>query len=234
MNDPYDEPIAEPAADPQRLWPGDAGSLPESSRRALVQLLRGPYLSASRHPQLWAALLRDRDAITARLNELFLEPVVDDDGGVAYVRGVSVPEVDLPKVVRTASLTFLDTAMVLVLRQLLLAHGNDVRAIVGQDEIYEQLQVYRGRDGRDETDFGRRLNASWTNMEKHGFIARTQTAGRVEISPVLRTVFGAEEIRALREEYQRIAQEKGVGPSSDRGSDADDTDTDGEGVAEDD
>ena len=38
------------------LWPGDCGTLPLNARRALLQLLRGPMVTASRHGELWAPL----------------------------------------------------------------------------------------------------------------------------------------------------------------------------------
>lgn len=103
------------------LWPGDRGSLPDASRRALLALLRGPYLAAARNPALWNALLRDQDQVTARLHDLYCDLVLDVDSGVAFVRNVDAPDLQAPRAVRTAALTFLDSAMLLVLRQHLLA-----------------------------------------------------------------------------------------------------------------
>jgi hypothetical protein len=101
------------------LWPGDSGTLLEGSRRALVQLVRGPHLSSGRHGRLWAALLNDEAAIRSRLADLFLDLVVDRESEIAFVRNVTA-EIETPQVVRTAPLTFLDTAALLHLRQLLL------------------------------------------------------------------------------------------------------------------
>ena len=50
---------------------------------------------------------------------------------------------------RTATLTFMDTAMLLVLRQMLLAGEGDGRVIVGRDEVFDQLRVYRTGDRDD-------------------------------------------------------------------------------------
>lgn len=193
------------------LWPGDRGSLDAPSRRALLALLRGPYLSADRHGDLWKALLRDTDAIVARLNDVYCDLVVDIDVGVAFVRNVELPDGGAPRAVRTAPLTFLDTAMLLVLRQHFLASDGADRVIVGKDEVAEQLDVYRGAMGRDESDFARRVNASWTNMDKHGFTQRTDVEGRVEISPLLRIIVGPEQVAAVRASYERMAA--GGGPA---------------------
>jgi hypothetical protein len=188
------------------LWEGDTGTLREPSRRVLVQLLRGPYLSASRHGNLWTALLSDEDAVRSSLADLFLDLVTDHAAQVAFVRNTSA-DVDAPKVMRTATLTFLDTALLLHLRKTLLQEGGGRKTIVGADEVADQLQVYRGKDNADIAGFSKRINSSWQKMVKYGLLAATSTEGRFEVSPVLRLVFGAEEIAAVQAEYRRLAAE---------------------------
>ncbi|MDQ0924541.1 hypothetical protein QF038_003049 [Pseudarthrobacter sp. W1I19] len=188
------------------LWEGDTGTLREPSRRVLVQLLRGPYLSASRHGNLWTALLSDEDAVRSSLADLFLDLVTDHAAQVAFVRNTSA-DVDAPKVMRTATLTFLDTALLLHLRQTLLQESGGRKTIVGADEVADQLQVYRGKDNADVAGFSKRINSSWQKMVKYGLLAATSTEGRFEVSPVLRLVFGAEEIAAVQAEYRRLAAE---------------------------
>lgn len=185
------------------LWDGDGGTLRETSRRALVQLLRGPYLSAVRHAHLWSALLADEDQIRSRLADLFLELVADHESQVAFVRNVQDAP-NAPKVMRTTPLTFLDTAMLLHLRQQLLHDSHGTRTIVGADEVADQLQVYRGSENADPAGFAKRINSSWTKMIKFGLLAPTSTEGRFEVSPVLRLVFGPDEIAAVRAEYRRL------------------------------
>jgi len=205
MNDLATDTTDDEAAAPHRLWASDTGTLREPSRRALVQLLRGPYLSAGRHGHLWNALLNDEQQIRSRLADLFLDLVTDQQGQFAFVRNAESPDTDLPKVMRTATLTFLDTAMLLHLRQLLLRADSGEATIVGQDEITDQLQVYSGRDGADPAGFARRVNASWMKLTRYGIIAPTSTEGRSVISPVLRLVFDAQQITAVQAEYARIA-----------------------------
>jgi hypothetical protein len=200
------------------LWDGDKGTLREPSRRVLVQLLRGPYLSASRHGNLWTALLSDEDAVRSSLADLFLELVTDHAAQVAFVRNTSA-DVDAPKVMRTATLTFLDTALLLHLRQTLLQESGGRKTIVGADEVADQLQVYRGKDNADMAGFSKRVNSSWQKMVKYGLLAATSTEGRFEVSPVLRLVFGAEEIAAVQSEYRRLAAEVEHGPAELPGTD---------------
>lgn len=187
-------------------WPGDTGTLSIDARRALLKLVQGPYLSAERMPGPWAALLADEATLVSRLHDLFLDLVVDRDSGFAFVRNAQTGEVDAPVAVRSEQLTFIDTAMLIVLRQLLLMGEQEGRVIVGQDEVFEQLEPYRTHD-RDETDFQKRLNASWTKMRNKLRVVHAVSDERVEISPVLRMLVDADQVRAIAAEYERIRAE---------------------------
>jgi hypothetical protein len=223
--------VSPPAPDPAEasapgaggLWPGDTGSLAKSSRQAFLQLLRGPYLSSERHPALWNALLADRAAIASRLADLFVDLIVDSEAGLAFIRTPQSPEEDLPKAVRSNALTFMDTIMVLALRQKLTAGNGVERVFVDRAEIFEQLGAYQGASGLDDADFLKRMGASWTNMAKYGLIHASGGADRVEISPALRIAFGIEEVRAIREEYRKLTESGGsLGPDTREGEADDD------------
>jgi hypothetical protein len=202
------------------IWPGDTGVIGEQSRRALLELIKGPYLSGVKAPALWSALLADEVGIRSRLHELFLELVVDRVGEFAFVRNVSTTELKLPSSVRTAALTFLDTAMLLVLRQILLAGEGDGRVIVGQEDVFEQLRVYRTVD-RDESDFNKRLNSTWLKMKNTlRVIHQAGAEDRAEISPVLRLIVDAEQIAAISGEYRRIAEGGGSAVDVETGADS--------------
>ncbi len=193
-----------PESTAAKLWDRDAGTLREPSRRALGALIKGPYVSAEKQPQNWRALLGDAAEIRSRLADMFLDLVIDDERGVAFVRNAETYSGDAPQVVRTAPLTLMDTAMLLHLRRELVSGSGAGRVIVGKEEVYEQLQAYRGQYSTDDAGFAKRIDASWTKMDKYGILLRTATSaadGRFEISPVLRLIFGPEEIEAVRAEY---------------------------------
>ena len=194
------------AAPDTALWAGDTGVMGEQSRRALLELIKGPYLSGVKAPALWSALLADEASIRSRLHELFIDLVVDRVGEFAFVRNVSTTELTVPSTVRSAALTFLDTAMLLVLRQMLLAGDTEGRVIVGQEDVFEQLRVYRTPD-RDESDFNKRLNSTWLKMKNTlRVIHQAGAEDRAEISPVLRLIVDSEQISAISGEYRRIAE----------------------------
>lgn len=191
-------------AEGQPLWEGDQGTLPYDARRALLCLVRGPYISADSQAELWQALLNSQDAIQSRLNDLFLELVVDDVSRIAFVRNASPEALDIPHAVRTQKLNLTDTAMVLTLRRALVDAGLEQRVLISKDELMEQMAPYRPLTRYDEAGFARHLSASWTKLEGAGILLSTKTEGRWEISPVLKLAFGAEEVRAVQEELDAL------------------------------
>ncbi len=183
------------------LWRNDTGTLHETSRRTLLHLLKGPYLSGTTHSNLWTALLADEAAIRSRLHDLFLELVIDRDDEFAFVQKVHTDELDVPTALRNEPLTFLDTAMLLTLRQILLASGGEHRVIIGKEEVYEQMQVYRNGD---EVTFERNLNSAWGHMKDRYRILHKAADDRVEISPVVKFLIDADRVRELTAIYRNL------------------------------
>lgn len=195
-----DQPVAQT---PDPLWEGDHGTLHESSRRALLEVLKGPYLSGSRRPQLWAALLADEQSIRSRLHDVFLDLVIDRDDEFAFTRKVRAPDLEVPSAVRAEGLTLVDTAMLLVLRQLLLAAAGEPRVIVGKDDVFERLLVYRTGDA---ATYQRTLNAAWGRMMNRFRVIHPVDEDRAEISPVVKFIVDHDLARSLTEEYRRLAE----------------------------
>ena len=65
---------------------GDTGELDPAARKALIAVVKWEFISDSRYPAEWKALLANRVEITKRLNELFLELHVDTERKVAFKR----------------------------------------------------------------------------------------------------------------------------------------------------
>lgn len=190
------------AAAHTELWIGDTGRLVEQSRRALLRLVQGPYLSAKQHPRLWIALLADRPEIESRLHELFLDLTVDEVDEFAFTRKARTGDFEAPSALRSVNLSYADTVMLLVLRQQLLATGGDARTIVGKDEIFEQLDVYRDTD---ESTFRRNLNSAWVRMSNQFRVIHSVGDDRVEVSPVVKFLIDEDRVRALTEVYRRLS-----------------------------
>lgn len=189
------------------LYPGDTGELPADTRRAFVQLLAGPSIDGRRHAKLWPALLRDEAIVRARLSELFLELIVDRDLQVAFTRQADTAELDAPSLLRRSPLTFLDSALLLFLRQRLAsADARGERAVISSGEISSHLDLYEHAVNTDKAGFHRRAAASTKKMTQQKILIKLRGAeDRFEISPVLRLLFSPETISRLTAVYERIA-----------------------------
>ncbi|UUZ46633.1 DUF4194 domain-containing protein [Massilia sp. B-10] len=190
------------------MFAGDSGALPLDTRRVLVQLLSGPSLDGRRHAKLWPVLLRDEVAVRQRLAELFLELVIDKETQVAFTRQADTGELDAPILLRRAQLTFIDSVLVLHLRQRLTqADTQGERAVVSLDDIVDNLGLYERAASTDRVSFTKRVHASIEKVKKHNLIQKIRGSDdRFEIAPTLKLMFSAEEIVSLTQLYKRMAE----------------------------
>lgn len=205
------------------LYVGDAGDLALDTRRVLVQLLAGPSLEARRHSHLWPVLLRDEALVRSRLAELFLDLVLDRDTQVAFTRQADVGDLEVPVLLRRAPLTFIDSVLLLFLRQRLSqADVHAERAVVATDEIVEYLTTYERAANTDRAGFVKRVQASIEKIKKHSILQKLRGAeDRFEISPTLKLLFSVEEIQALTRVYSDMAAGTQPQPAPDAERDED-------------
>lgn len=198
------------------VWPGDEGELHYDSRRALVQLIKGPYVSEADMPDIWKALVADQRLIRSRLNDLFLDLEIDKSDGFAFAKGVEVQDVTIPKTLRTKRLRFLDTAMLLVLRQHLLAAPRERDVFVDKDEVIEALEPYRQTD---KPAFKRNANGAWSRMVDHYRVLHVVPGSdRARVSPIVRFLINADSAEQLTAVYQKIADGNEADPEPDADS----------------
>jgi hypothetical protein len=186
------------------LYQDDCGELSLDARRVLVQLLAGPSLDSQRHSKLWPVLIREEAAIRSRLSELFLQLVIDRDLQVAFTRQAETGDLEVPRLLRRANLTYLDSILLLHLRQRLTqAQAHAERAVISTDEIIEFLGVYEQTGNTDRALFEKRIHASVEKIKKHSILRKIRSSDdRFEISPTLKLLFSAEEIQALTRIYR--------------------------------
>ena len=191
------------------LFLGDSGELPMATRRVLVHLLLGPALDAEQQTKLWPVLLRDERVLRSRLHELFLELVVDHEQRVAFTRQVVDEAADIPVLLRKAALTFVQSALVLFLRQQLTqADARGERAVVSLDEMREHLRVFEREQNTDRAKFERQAQGAVEKAVQLNLIRRLRGEDdRYEVSPALKLLFPAEEILALTETYSRLSMQ---------------------------
>jgi hypothetical protein len=213
----------EPAPDTEvgdARFEGDTGQLPIDTRRVLVQLLLGPSLDARRQNRLWPVLLRDETVVRSRLHELFLELIIDRDLEVAFTRQVASAELEVPILLRKAGLTFLESVLLIFLRQRLTqAETQGERAVVSRDDMLAHLQVFESAGNPDHARFEKQQQNAVEKAKKLSLIRVIRSSeGRYEVSPTLKLLFSAEEVQSLTAAYQSIGP---MGSGAAYGSDSD-------------
>jgi hypothetical protein len=189
------------------LFIGDQGTLSVETRRVLVQLLLGPAVDARRQTKLWPILLRDETIIRSRLHELFLELVIDRDMEVAFTRQVVSEELDAPILLRRMQLTFLDSVLLLFLRQRLTqSDAQAERAVLAYEEMVEYLTIFQRQGNVDHARFGKQIANAIEKAKKLSLLQKIRESDdRYEVSPTLKLLFPAEEIQALGRIYAGLA-----------------------------
>jgi hypothetical protein len=199
---------------------GDLGALPLETRRVLVQLLLGPALDAQRQTKLWPILLRDERVIRSRLHELFLDLVVDHEQQVAFTRQVVADDLDAPILLRKASLTFIQSALLLFLReQLIQAEARGERAVVSRDDMLEHLALFEPEGNRDQVKFGKQAGNAVERAKELSLLRKLRGGEeRFEVSPTLKLLFPAEQIQQLTRTYERLREAGVADVSNDEGT----------------
>ena len=213
-----------PTPDENALFVGDTGQLPVDTRRVVVQLLLGPSVDARRQTKLWPVLLRDEGVIRSRLHELFLDLVIDYEQQVAFTRQVVSEQLDVPVLLRKSVLSYIETALLLFLRQRLTqADAQGERAVVSLLEMDEHLSVFERDSNPDHAKFQRQKTNAVEKAKNLSLLQRIRGGeDRYEVSPTLKLLFSAEEIQALTRTYEALATKGAladVGPGGDASAD---------------
>ncbi|PAT12431.1 DUF4194 domain-containing protein [Corynebacterium hadale] len=191
-----------------KLYDGDTGTLTGPQRRALAELIRGPYVSSIKTPEVFQTVSGSREVLAQQLDNLFLTLIVDDDAGVAYTKAWEVDVPDKRAMLRKTSLTFMDTVIILHLRRELVSTSPTERTIVNEDEVFEATMPYQGKSTTDKSNPRKQFTASWNKMKRNSIVIDTPTEGRYEVSPVLRIIFSGEEIAAITESFRTLLEQQ--------------------------
>lgn len=193
------------------LWPGDHGTLPFVVRRLLVRLMTGPYVSQEHDPQLWSALLDHESVVREHLANMLLDLAVDHESEVAFCRNLTADDSftePVPKVLRTVNLTFVDSALLLHLRELLVrGRATGERVFVGRQELLAHMDAYAASAGGDEALFVKRVDSSIKRMVDWSILSATTTDERWEISAIVALIVTPDVVAQIQDEYERIARD---------------------------
>ncbi|GAB3768979.1 DUF4194 domain-containing protein [Microlunatus parietis] len=215
------------AGDDRVYFDGDTGTLRLITRRALVLLLKRTHVAAYRHQREYQAIVEDQDELRSRLNDMFLELVIDPVNEVAYKRqaGQELGRA-FPTLLINRSYTRDEIAVLLRIRD---AHHRAKRdgeegAYVERAELLETLQYIRPADTKDQVRADAVAVRAIERLTEDRFLQVTEDPDRLRISPVIETLLTVEQLQAFTEALTVDSPpEQRVDPGDD-GDDSDDAD----------
>ena len=207
-------------------------SMPHEARRVLVYLMRKGTLLSTQNANLFELLCYHQNAIRRHLSEVYLQLVLDQKNGVAFVASyqyennflelqnnnesteygydddITTPE-ETTSLITKRTLTLFDTLILLVLRK----HYQD-RETSGEQKItisIDQLESYllpflpiTDHASKDS----KRLLSRVKEMIKRRILSNiTGSEDRYEITPLIRYVVSANFLESMLSEYESLAYE---------------------------
>lgn len=206
--------------------------LPEPARRALVSLLLNRYICRARHRVAWEGILTSEKDLRARLNEMYLDLVIDYEAEVAFKQQQDGD--DVPRVLRREKALSRDASFVLIFlrREYAFADPDDGPVMVTRDQIAEFLRPYREDGDSDDARFSRRVDAAINTLVKPWRILESDPAVHFlfTISPVVVPLVGPDEMRRFEAAFRQAAAGDGSAPpDGDALEGSEDADDEGEG-----
>ncbi|MDR2368848.1 MAG: DUF4194 domain-containing protein [Deltaproteobacteria bacterium] len=191
------------------LFDGDRGTLPLEARLALCHLLRGPYVDRAVHPDRWYALAKYGPGLNSWLGDVFLELVIDEDLGVAFVRQADTTRLlaKVPTLLRKKPLNFFESLLLIHLRQKLSdAELQGLSPTIAASEMVDYLRVYESKTNTDHARFENRVRSAIVSLNTKFRLLRPIAAAEetYEISPILKLILSPDSIRVLIDEYRNL------------------------------
>lgn len=185
----------------------DMDRLPDQGRRALVTILTSRYVARSRNRAGWEGLLAYEGEIRERLDEMFLELVVDRDAEVAFKRQQDGD--DVPKLLRRDRPLTRDSSFLLIFLRREFAYvepGNPV--VVSRDQLGGFLRAFREDGDSNEAKFARRVDAAISGLVKPLQLLTPDLAADYlfTVAPVVPALVGIDEIARLEATYRKATE----------------------------
>ena len=201
------------------LFEGDEGGLELAQRQALVTLLKQRFISARTHPRDWEVLVEHERVLRSRLNDLFLDLMIDRHREVAWKRqAVSETGSRFPTLLHDTSWSREETLVLVHLRDRLRAGtaAGESRVFIDRDDIVDHVATFRPRHATDEAGDERRARAAVLSIVKAGLLIGATTDDRFEISEAVEPLLPLELLQQLLAALQRANSDDEPGPDGTR------------------
>jgi hypothetical protein len=181
--------------------------LPEPARRALVSLLMNRYIFRTRNRAAWEGAVAYESDVRARLDEMYLDLILDREAEVAFKRQQEGE--DVPRMLRHEKALTRDASFVLIFlrREYAFADPDDGPVVISRDQISEFLRAYREDGDSDDARFSRRVDAAINALIKPWQILEPDPAVDYlfTISPVVVPLVGVDEMRRFEAAFRQAA-----------------------------
>ena len=199
-DDSDDGTLGEDYTGPEPLFPGDVGQLSLEVRETLITLLKRRYVSADRHPTDWRIVLENEATLQTRLNDMFLELVIDRDYEVAYKRqALSGTGTKFATLLYDKEYNREETVLLVHLRRLIRSSqkAGDDRVFVDRGELVEEVANYRPASATNHVRDERAANNAVDSLLKNDILLRTPEADRYRVSPIIEVLLPVDRIKQL-------------------------------------
>lgn len=188
------------------LFEGDEGGLEMAQRQTLVTLLKQRFISARTHPRDWPVLLDHERVLRSRLNDLFLDLMIDRDREVAWKRqALSETGSRFPTLLHDTAWSREETLVLVHLRDRFRASraAGETRVFVDREDVVDHIATFRPVHATDESGDEKRARAAVAAIVKSGLLIGAVGDERYEISeaiePLLPLDLLTELLSALRQ-----------------------------------
>lgn len=185
-------------------------------RETTQELLRYGLLEESQKPNLYRIAIINLAAINQALEPMDFFAQVDEIRGLVFLEvkksndNTTLDEWSHP-LVRKQRLTLEQSLLIAILRQYFIAYEQEAgtgesQALVAIDELIPQLQIYLGDTGSEAKERNR-ANQLLDQLKGHGLVSAPDKHSRVIIRPMIAHLANPENLEALLQHLQQIADE---------------------------
>ena len=194
----------------------ELSEMPHEARRVLVYLMRQGTILAAENLKLFDLLCRYEAAIRQHLSEVYIQLILDEKQGVAYIINMEncgddnddlASSDDFPTLIRKRTLTLYDTLVLLILRKYYQERETvgEQKIIIDLERIQASLIPFIPMTNHDTKD-RKKLSGTLDKLSEKKILSVIRgEEGRYEITPIIRYVVNAEFLQGLLTEYEQLA-----------------------------
>ncbi|MFN8212994.1 MAG: DUF4194 domain-containing protein [Candidatus Nanopelagicales bacterium] len=184
------------------LFTGDCGELTFEQRATLVQILKRTYISAANNPNDWRTLVQSESLLRSRLNDMFLELVVNPRYGIAFKRQAKSDDgTSFPTLLRDTAYTKEETVLLVYLRMRYRSEQASGAETVFVDRVamLDEVSSFRPEHATNVAGDTRKTENAIDNLIKWRVLRPTSDPERLQISSAIEVLLPVERVTELVE-----------------------------------